>query len=956
MALLNLAGRGLMHALPSVEAYPSLQALGEDDAAPEHVLVDWTRVASPMSVGGEVGPFATVTDAAEALPRNLPAMVHETTVAALGLVQAWLADERFARSRLVLLTRGVQPVAAGDDLPGLATAAAWGLLRSAQSENPERLVLIDMDIEPSSWAALSAALGLQEPQLAIRRGVVQVPRLVHVGRDELAVPVGAAHWRLNYGDGGTLEELHLAECPEVDDELAPGQVRVEMRMAGLNFRDVLVALGVIPPLGGLHLIGSEGAGVVLAVGPEVEGLQPGDHVMGMFAGAFGSDSVSDHRMVVRMPEGWSFADAAAVPAVFLTAFYALVDLADLQRGERVLVHAGAGGVGMAAVQLAKWLGAEVFATASPAKWAALEALGLDAAHLASSRDLNFKEHFLEASGAQGMDVVLNSLARDFIDASVELLPRGGRFIEIGMTDLRDPKEIAQQHPGVAYCAFSLSEADPTRVGEMLAELVSLFESGSLARLPVLVWDVRRAQEAFRFMSQARHVGKLVLALPRPPVDADRSVVITGGLGGLGGLVARHLVGQGVGCVVLASRRGLEAPGAVELQAELRAGGAEVVVAACDVSDREQVTELIASVPAEFPLGMVVHTAGLLDDGAFGALTGERVERVLAPKVDAAWYLHECTEHLDLRGFVLFSSAAGVIGSPGQANYAAANAFLDSLAAYRQTLGLPGISLAWGQWAQATEMTDHLEQENPARMMRSGMGALSNEEGLQMFDAACATARELIVPVRLDQRVLHSSAQVGQLPALLSDLLKGAKRRVSKGRSLAARLAGVSESEREKLVLDMVRGEAAVVLGHSGPGAVDAQRAFKDLGFDSLTAVELRNRLNVATGLQLPATLVFDYPTPAVATNYLLGKLVTDLHLTPMAQLDAQFDRLQRMLVSIAADSGADHAHIDTRLRTLLLGFNDSGAGEDLATRDGEDLDAATDDEIFNLIDKELGVS
>jgi polyketide synthase 12 len=960
MALLDLAGPGSMHALPSVEAYPSLQALGEvlgeDGAAPEFVLVDWTRVSSPVSVGGEGRPVATTTDVAEALARDLPVMVHETTVTALGLVQAWLADERFARSRLVLLTRGAQPVAAGEDLPGLASAAMWGLVRSAQSENPERLVLIDMDAEPSSWAALSAALELQEPQLAIRRGVVHIPRLAHVGRDELAVPVGAAHWRLNYGDGGTLEELHLAECPEVGDELAPGHVRVAMRVAGLNFRDVLVSLGVIPPLGDLHLIGGEGAGVVSAVGPEVEGLQPGDHVMGMFAGAFGSAAVSDHRMVVRMPEGWSFAEAAAVPAVFLTAFYALVDLADLQRGERVLVHAGAGGVGMAAVQLAKWLGAEVFATASPTKWGALEALGLDAAHISSSRDLDFKERFLETSGRQGVDVVLNSLAHEFIDASLELLPRGGRFIEMGMTDLRDPGEISQQHRGVAYRAFSLSEADPTRIGEMLAELVSLFEGGSLERLPVQVWDVRRAPEAFRFMSQARHVGKLVLSLPTSPVDAGRSVVITGGLSGLGSLVARHLVGQGVSCVVLASRRGLETPGAVELRAELRAAGAEVVVAACDVSDREQVTELIASVPGEFPLGMVVHAAGVLDDGVLGALTGERVERVLAPKVDAAWHLHECTEHLDLQGFVLFSSAAGVIGSPGQGNYAAANAFLDSLAAYRQARGLPGTSMAWGQWAQATGMTGHLEQEDVARKTRLGMGALSNAEGLELFDVARATARALVVPVRLDQGVLRSSAQAGLLPALLSDLLQGAKRRVNEGRSLAARLAGVPEPERENLVLDMVRGEAAIVLGHSGPGAVDAQRAFKDLGFDSLAAVELRNRLNIATGLQLPATLVFDYPTPAVAANFLLGRVQIGHELTPTAQLDAQLDRLQQTLVSIAADSGIDRAHINARLQTLLLGFDDLVAGEDIAIRDGENLDAATDDEIFNLIDKELGVS
>ena len=858
--------------------YASLKALGEAleekdphlrGSVPELVLADLTRTEDQESSDTDSGGLAYTAGNGT---HEFAATAHNETLRALGLVRDWLADERFSGSRLVLVTRGAQSVQAGEDLSGLAASPVWGLVRSAQSENPGQLVLLDIDDEQVSCDALSAALTLAEPQLAIRRETIYAPRLARVGEGELVPPSPDSLWRLSCADGGTLEELHFSECPEVGDELAPGQVRVEMRMAGVNFRDVLLALGVVPHLGSSRSIGNEGAGVILDVGPEVEGFERGDRVMGMFSGAVGPMAVTDQRLIVQIPEGWSFVDGAAVPVAFLTAYYALVDLADVQPGEKVLVHAAAGGVGMAAVQLARWLGAEVFATASPGKWGVLEGLGLDRAHIASSRDLDFRERFLEGTGGHGVDVVLNSLTREFIDASLELLPEGGRFLEMGMTDVRDPEQVAERHSGVSYKEFHLYEVDPGRTQEMLGELVGLFKDDALERLPVRVWDVRRAPDAFRFMSQARHVGKIVLALPTTNISGG-SVLVTGGVGGLGELVARHLVvDRGVGCVVLASRRGGEAPGAVEFEAELRAAGAEVVVVACDVSDREQVRGLVASVPEEFPLRMVVHTAGVLDDGVVGALTAERVERVLAPKVDAAWYLHELTRDLDLREFVMFSSAAGVIGSPGQGNYAAGNAFLDALASYRQARGLPARSMAWGYWAQATEMSGHLGEDDLARMARSGIGALSNDEGLGLFDLAPMTSRALVVPVRLDVGVLQGSAQAGLLPPLLSGLVRTRAGQANGGRSLAARLAGVPEAEREKLVVNLVRSEAAVVLGHMTLGAVDAQRAFKDLGFDSLLAVELRNRLHAATGLRLPATLVFDYPTPAGLAEYLMGEV------------------------------------------------------------------------------------
>ncbi len=383
------AGLELEAAALGAECYPDLAALGAaiEGGAPEVVLV----AGAPGADTGELAEAAR-----EALHR------------ALALLQAWLSDERFADSQLVLVTKGALAAREGED-PALAEAPLWGLLRSAQSEHPDRFALVDLDEEEASRRALPAALGAGEPQLAVREGALLAPRLARVGTDSsLVPPAGAEAWRLGLEHKGTFENFSLLACPEAREPLAPGQVRVGVRAAGLNFRDVLIALDLYP---GEASIGGEGAGVVLEVGPGVADISPGDRVMGLMPGAFGPIAVTDQRMVIRMPEGWSFVEAASVPIAFLTAYYALVDLAQLKPGEAVLVHAAAGGVGMAAVQLARQLGAEVFASASPGKWEALRELGVDDAHVASSRDLEFKEKFLRATEGRGVDVVLDALAR-----------------------------------------------------------------------------------------------------------------------------------------------------------------------------------------------------------------------------------------------------------------------------------------------------------------------------------------------------------------------------------------------------------------------------------------------------------------------------------------------------------------------------------------------------------------
>ncbi len=409
--------------------------------------------------------------------QGLPAAAEEIAREALKRLQGFLADADNEGKRLAIATAGAIATTE-EESPELSLAPVWGLVRSAQAEHPGRFVLIDTDGSEASGEALArAAAQATEPQLALREGRALAPRLQPAQDDADSLLPPAGPYRLESSGAGSLDGLSLVANPRATEPLGPTEVRIQMRAAGLNFREVMVALGFAVP--GEAMLGGEGAGVVCEVGAEVEDLAPGERVMGMIPDSFGPLTIADRSAIVAIPAGLSHEQAAAIPVVYTTAYYGLFDLADLKRGERVLIHAGAGGVGMAAIQLAKRAGAEVFATASPAKWEALREFGLPAENIASSRDLGFRESFLEATGGEGVDVVLNSLAKDHVDASLELLPRGGRFLEMGKTDIRDPEEVEAAHPNVTYRAFSTFEAGPERTTEMLTEVVSRFAAGEL---------------------------------------------------------------------------------------------------------------------------------------------------------------------------------------------------------------------------------------------------------------------------------------------------------------------------------------------------------------------------------------------------------------------------------------------------------------------------------------------
>ncbi|ORW27356.1 fatty acyl-AMP ligase [Mycobacterium paraense] len=794
---------------------------------------------------------------------------HTLTRDVLAQLQGWLVRPDAAHAHLVIVTRHAVNVSAYDGVPDPAHAAAWALVHTAQNEHPDRITLLDTDDSATKekLSAIASARPAGEPQLAVRNGAVHIPRLA---RTPILAPPDAPDWQLGTTRKGDLANLTLLPS-DPPNTLAPGQIRVQVRAAGLNFRDVVVALGAIADDG----LGSEAAGVVLEAGPGTS-LRRGDAVMGLFPhNAFAPTAIADERMVVPVPAGWSFTQAASAPIVYLTAYISLVEIARLSAGQRVLIHAGAGGVGQAAIQIARHLGAEVFATAHPDKQHVLAGLGIDPSHIASSRTLDFVDTFKAATDGQGMDVVLNSLAGDFVDASLQLLPRGGTFIEIGKTDIRVAADIAAAHPGVDYRVYDLSSAPPESLQPAWAALLKLFAAGALKPLPTTSYGLVNAPQAFRDMSQARHTGKIVL-IPPAVLDPEGTALITGGTGMLGALFAEHLVSRyGIRHLLLLSRSGPDAAGAGELHERLTALGAQVAIIACDTGDPAELAAALDTIADGHPLTAVIHAAGVLDDAVVTDLSPEQLDAVLAAKADAAWHLDRLTADRDLAAFVLFSSAAGILGSPGQANYAAANAFLDALARRRHDTQRAATSVAWGYWQTRSGMTAHLTTGDLTRLAATGLTPITSEHGLALFDAALTSQRPNLVASPFNIGALTRQARHNTLDPILSALTHVRRQAATASpRSLAAWLAAETPRQRLDTLTAVVTATTAAVLAHPDPAALDPDRPFKDLGIDSLTALELRNTLNQRTGLVLPATLALDHPSPTALASHLAG-LLTD---------------------------------------------------------------------------------
>jgi acyl transferase domain-containing protein/surfactin synthase thioesterase subunit/acyl carrier protein len=761
------------------------------------------------------------------------------------------------------VTRAAVAVESGDDV-AVAGSSVWGVGRTLARERPELSCTL-LDLEPGTLLVdvliREFGAGDHEDQVAWRGGRRHVARLTRAP-DVPETPV-SENYQLAFERSGTLDNLSLRSTERRAPH--PGEIELEVCASGLNFRDVMGALGMYP--GELGALGSECAGIVTQLGYGVNNIALGDRMMALTTGSFSRYVTLDARLAAPVPEGLSWVQAATTPVAFLTAWYALHDLANLKAGETLLVHAAAGGVGMAAVQVAQQIGAKVLATASPPKWAVVRSLGVT--EVASSRDLAFVERFRPPTAQ--VDVVLNSLGREFNDASLSLLSHGGRFVEMGKTDIRQPGEVARAHPGVHYVHFDLGDAGVERIAAMFADIGRGLASGELARLPVRVFAMSEAESAFRLLARARHVGKLALLPVGTPSREPGTVLVTGGLGALGIEVARTLAERGTRHLVLLGRRGIEAPGAAQEVAALEALGARVSVVAGDVTVEADIAKALALIHADLPLRGVVHAAGALDDGLLDAQTAERFVNVMAPKVRGAWNLHTLTRSSKLDFFVLFSSLAGTFGSPGQAGYAAANSFLDALAAHRRALGLPGSSLAWGTWAQRG-LAAALDLQLKARLSREGIEPLAPSEGRALFEQSLRRPEAYLAPASINLRQVAKAFDTS-IPPLWQALLRKPSKARAPGATGAENLAALPAEQRLQAVSRLVRGEVARVLSLSGEAGVQPNQPLKELGLDSLMAVELRNGLARRLAMSLPATLIFHHPTASAIAQYVAQRML-----------------------------------------------------------------------------------
>ena len=802
-------------------------------------------------------------------PGEVAAHTQALTVQGLSELQAALAAEH-APQQLVWITRGAVASAPEEGVACLWQAGLWGLARSARAEHPELgLRLVDLDSLRRDAAPLMAALAQPgEPELAIRATQLRVPRLLRAEtRARLELPE-APYYQLQSAELGRLDRLELvaAERPALEAH----QVRISVHSAGMNFRDVVRALDVqaseLASRASLDTpLGSECAGVVLEVGADVREFQPGQRVVAIAAGAFANEAIAEAQLTAAIPDALSFADAATLPIAFGTAYYGLRDLAAVQPGERILVHAAAGGVGMAALQLARLWQLDVFATASEPKWRVLRELGVAPERIASSRDLTFARQF-----EHRFDVVLNSLAREYVDASLDLLAEQGRFLEMGKTDVRSEASIAVSHPGVRYRAYDFMLAGTERVGEILRAIVAHVARGELTPLRKQRFALEDARAAFRWMAQGGHVGKLVLDVaPAPLVPQTGTVLITGGLGGVGFVTARWLVEQGAKRLLLTSRQGSSDPRAAEVRQTLSALGAEVDVAACDVADRAALAALLAAIPESAPLRGVVHSAAVLDDALLVDQSEARVARVMASKVWGAWNLHELTAQLPLELFVVYSSAAGVAGNRGQSNYAAANVFLDQLCCERKSRGLPGTSLSWGAWSEVGLATTHLDL---ARAARSGMAALTPSQGIALLELALRRRAPHLVPWALRPAQLQKTFAAG-VPPLFQALVQPPRANREARLGLSDSLSRLPAEARAERVVALLCEDAAQVLGLRSASDISPSQPLRQLGLDSLMAVELRNRISARFDFKPPATLLFDYPTLEGLARHLLEHVI-----------------------------------------------------------------------------------
>ncbi len=848
----------------------------------------------------------------------------------LYLVQA-LIQRNDNNPPLWFITRNAQPVDNYQMTSAIKQSCLWGMQKAIALEHPELLCVgIDLDLDSTNNEAetiFQEICALENEQVGYRNNQRYVARLVRFdwesGRlgDKETRRLGDWEIRrqgdketrrenstefnlqLEINDPGNLDSLQWKSISRQQPQ--DREIEIEVKATGLNFRDVMVALDLYPDE--TKFLGLECAGIVTALGKKVNDFKLGDAVIAISDNSFSRYLTVNSLLAIPKPESLSYEEAATIPVTFLTAYYTLICLARIQPGEKVLIHSAAGGVGLAAIQIAQQQGAEIFATASTPKWGLLRSMGVK--NIMNSRSLDFAEEIVSATDGKGVDVVLNSLSAEFIPKSVSVLNDRGRFIEIGKQGIWSKQDVAEVKPNINYSIVDLwriTQDRPELIQQMLSELRlrfrvaygSQFTKGNLKPLPYTVFSSQKIVNAFRYMQQGKHQGKIIITpSSRHPITPsphfDGTYLITGGLGAIGLEVAQWLITKGIKNIVLLGRSAVKP----ELQSKLQKiqEDAQVNLIKADIADTNQLAQALSQIESTLPpLRGVIHCAGVTSDRTILKQDWSSFSKVLAPKVQGAWNLHLLTQKYDLESFILFSSASSLVGSPGQANYCAANAFLDALAHGRRAQRLPAIAINWAAWqntglAANTEITATLKQK--------GIDSIKPTEGIEI----------------LEQLLLHSPVQIGVVPVdwkiwsknnpvtPFYDHLLIAQDEFIANLDFKHQLLNVETTQRRALLIEQISQQVRNILGIKDIKQIDLELGFSELGLDSLGSVELRNKLQSNYDLKLSSTVVFDYSNIKTLADYLLTTMFKNNVVQKTTNINSDLTQVENLSEAEAAE-------------------------------------------------------